>query len=70
MSIFSTTQERKIKQIAINLVSGVSTTIRANPGVHSPSNILTPPNRLKYAQTAFIVIVNEKTNSAQCHKHK
>lgn len=31
------------KQIAINLVSGVCNTLHANPGVMSPSNILTPP---------------------------
>lgn len=46
------------KEIAINIVSGVSCTIRANPGVHSPSNVLTPPDRQKYAQTAFIQVLD------------
>lgn len=31
------------KQIAINLVSGVSNTLRANPGMYCPSNAITPP---------------------------
>lgn len=52
------------KQIAINLVSGVCNTLHANPGVMSPSNILTPPHRLRFAQTAFIVIENEKDNQS------
>lgn len=32
------------KQIAFNLVSGVCNTIRHNPGVMSPSNVITPPS--------------------------
>lgn len=31
------------KQIAINLYQGVSCTLHANPGVMSPSNVITPP---------------------------
>lgn len=31
------------KQIPINLCQGVSCTIRHNPGVMSPSNVITPP---------------------------
>lgn len=36
-------KEEKMKQMAINLVSGVCCTLHANPGVMSPSNILYPP---------------------------
>lgn len=32
-----------MKQIAINLLDNVSCVIRANPGTHSPSNVITPP---------------------------
>lgn len=49
------------KQIAINLVSGVCNTLHANPGVMSPSNILTPPHRLRFAQTAFISVLPRTT---------
>lgn len=60
---FSTTHEQEMtKQIAINLCQGVSCTLHANPGVMSPSNVITPKNRLRFAQTAFIVIENEKDN--------
>ncbi len=45
-----------MKQIAINLVSDVSCTIRANDGVHCAYNILNAPP--KYRQTAFIVITD------------
>lgn len=45
------------KQIAFNLVSGVCNTIRHNPGVMSPSNVITPPHRLRFAQTAFMVVL-------------
>lgn len=45
------------KQLAINLVSGVCNTLHANPGVMSPSNVITPPHRLRFAQTAFMVVL-------------
>ena len=32
-----------MKQIPINLCQGISCTIRHNPGVMSPSNVITPP---------------------------
>lgn len=51
------------KQIAINLISGVSCTIRANPCIHSPANVITSPHRQKYAQTAFMVIDNGESKT-------
>lgn len=49
------------KQIPINLCQGVSCTIRHNPGVMSPSNVITPPNRLRFAQTAFMAVLPRTT---------
>lgn len=49
-----------MKQIAINLMSGVANTIRHNPGMHCPANILTPPSRIRFAQTAFLCVLNNK----------
>lgn len=49
------------KQIAFNLVSGVCNTLHANPGVMSPSNVITPPHRLRFAQTAFMVVLPRTT---------
>lgn len=43
------------KQIAINLVNGISCTVRANDGVHCAYNVLDAP--LKYRQTAFVVLL-------------
>lgn len=46
-----------MKQIAINLYSGLCGALHSNPGVHCPYNILlTPP---KYRQTACLIINNE-----------
>lgn len=42
------------KQIPINLASGLCCTLHANPGVHSPYNIIDTPPRFR--QTAFITI--------------
>lgn len=39
----STTHAQEMKQIALNLVSGVCNTLHANPGVMSPSNVIPPP---------------------------
>lgn len=49
------------KQIPINLCQGVSCTIRHNPGVMSPSNVITPPHRLRFAQTAFMTVLPHTT---------
>lgn len=38
----STAHAQEMKQIALNLVSGVCNTLHANPGLMSPSNV-TPP---------------------------
>lgn len=43
-----------MNQIPINLVSGVSCTIRANDGLHCAYNLLDAPP--KYRQTAFVVL--------------
>lgn len=51
-----------MKTIAINLVGGVSCTIRANDGVHSAYNILVAPS--KYLQTAFLTIRDADKNYA------
>lgn len=48
------------KTIAINLYNGVCGTLHAIGGTHCPSNILPPPHRLRFAQTAFIVVRDEK----------
>ena len=48
------------RQIAINLYDGVCGTLHANPGVHSPYNIIDTPPRFR--QTAFITIENGTTH--------
>ena len=53
------------KQIAINLVSGVCNTLHANPGMMCPSNVLTPPHRLRFAQTAFISVLPPTTTKCR-----
>lgn len=49
--------DRQMKQIVFNLVSGVCGTLHAIGGTHCPSNILPPPERVRFAQTAFIVVL-------------
>lgn len=41
------------KQIALNLVSGVCNTLRANPSVMCPSNVLTPPSDSVRADSVY-----------------
>ena len=45
------------KQFAINLYNGVCGTLHAVGGTHCPSNILPPPERIRFAQTAFISVL-------------
>ena len=54
MSTSSTTRAR---QLAINLYQGVCGTLHAVGGTHCPSNILPPPERVRFAQTAFMVVL-------------
>lgn len=44
------------KQVAINLYNGVCGTLHAVGGTQCPSNILPPLKRVRFAQTAFMVI--------------
>lgn len=61
MSISSMTHA---KQVAINLYDGVCCTLHANPGVYSVSNTLPPPERARFAQTAFISVLPRTTTKS------
>lgn len=62
MSTSSTTRAR---QLAINLYQGVCGTLHAIGGTHCPSNILPPPNRVRFAQTAFISVLPPTTTNCR-----
>lgn len=49
----STTHAQEMKQIALNLVSGVCNTLHANPGVMSPSNVIPPPSSQIRSDSVF-----------------
>lgn len=51
----------QMKQIAFNLYNGVCGTLHAIGGTHCPSNILPPPSRMRFAQTAFISVLPPTT---------
>lgn len=57
-----------MKQIAINLVNGISCTIRANDGVHCAYNILNCP--LRFRQTAFMIIGDKMDNRTGTRQQK
>ncbi len=58
MCTSSTTHAR---QIAINLIDNVCCTLHARPGVYSPSNVIPPPERIRFAQTSFMVVLPRTT---------
>lgn len=54
------------RQIAINLYQGVCGTLHAIGGTHCPSNILPPPERVRFAQTAFMAVLPRTI--VKCHR--
>lgn len=57
----STSSMTHARQIAINLYQGVCGTLHSVGGTHCPSNIFPPPNRVRFAQTAFISVLPPTT---------
>ena len=53
----STSSMTHARQIAINLYNGICGTLHAIGGTQCPSNILPPPERVRFAQTALMVVL-------------
>lgn len=65
MSTSSMTHEQEMtKTIAINLYDGVCGTLHAIGGTQCPSNILPPPERMRFAQTAFLSVLPRITTKS------